>query len=157
MIYNGEVLPEPFLGRMIVEIVEENVEEYKKKLLQKTAEKKGVSSDFLSKFEIVEGSINEETGSFEIHKQGSLPYRMGKVIDMAPDAYGIRYKQNYGSDGKPPAIGDVLMFVPNQSYKIDAKGKYHIVGDEHVVAVYRQETQESENIKETTKEVKVNE
>lgn len=136
-------LPEPFLGRMILEIIKESPDEYKKALYGLDAPTDDeVVSEFRSKFEIVEADVvvDEDGNTQTISKQNKsiVPFKKGVILVMAPDAFGERYKKNYGTDGgPPPEVGDTVLFVPNQTYKIDAAGQYHIIGDENIVALYR--------------------
>ncbi len=55
---------------------------------------------------------------------------------MASDAFGERFKKNYGTDFTAPKIGDIVLFVNNQTFKVDTEGKYHILGDEQVIGFY---------------------
>lgn len=133
-------LPEPFLGRLVIEILQESVEDYKKALYgfdTKTEDKE--SSEFRSKFEIVSAitEVDENGNVRHVASKDKVPFKKGKILKMAPDAFGERFKKNYGTDGSLPAIGDTIMFVPNQTYKIDPAGKYHIIGDENIIAFYK--------------------
>lgn len=61
----------------------------------------------------------------------------GVVIKMAADAFGQKYKENYGNEINPPKLGDILHFTPYQSQKMDKAGEYYLVVDEQVNFVQR--------------------
>lgn len=105
-----------FLGRIEVEIIKEDVLTYKRELYGLSKDSSLVLPDM---------------------DTGHVPYRLGKILKMAPDAFGERFKRCYGSDFIRPELGDTLMFVPNQSYRLDHAGNYHIIGDEHIIAFYK--------------------
>lgn len=112
-------LPIPCNGRMILEVIKEDALEHKKKTL-------GMENSIL----VLPESLVENS---------YVPCKKGIILTMAPDAFGKRYVKNYGDDGTHPEVGDVVMFIPNQSFKIDPEGRYHIIGDEHVIAYYKGE------------------
>lgn len=62
----------------------------------------------------------------------------GKIVNMAKDAFGNKYKERYGSEIVPPRVGDFVHFVPYQSAKIDKDGEYYFVIDENINFVERQ-------------------
>lgn len=123
----------PFLGRMVIEVVKEDTKE---RLDKKLAAETGVSQDFLSKFEVVRGedTIDPHTGQkkFEALK-AKTPINRGKIIKMSPDCFGQNFKNQYGNDREYPGVGDIIMFVPNKSYQVDAENNYHIVDDNDIV------------------------
>lgn len=108
---------EPFLGRLIVEVLRDSAEEH----IKKQEEAKGVSREFLDQFEIV-GTKGKKT---QITK--------GKIVKMAPDAFGAMYKERYGEDGVKLNIGDVVYWIPNDSYRVDPNDEYHVISDCNIV------------------------
>lgn len=113
-------LPKPFLGRMLLEAMDDDVENYMR-------EKAGVAKD--SKIILPD----------DYKQKHAVPIKKGKVIDMAPDAYGEAFINKYGNVGEIPTVGSTVMFIPGQSYKVDLEGKYIMIGDEDVIAFYRGE------------------
>ena len=113
------VLPTPHCGNMVIEIIKEDSTEYKKKMY-------GMENSVLALPDMVDAYV---------------PVKKGKILSMATDCYGERYVSRYGKDGIHPEVGDTVMFIPNQSYRIDAENKYHIIADEHVIAYYKAEVQ----------------
>lgn len=115
---NDVKLPKPFLGRILTEAVDDDIEQY-------IREKAGVSKDSLIALP-------------ENYKQKhSVPIKKGKIIDMAVDAFGEAFQNKYGQDvGALPKIGDVVMFIPGQSYRVDIDEKYHMISDEDVIAFF---------------------
>lgn len=114
-----EDLPEPFLGRLVIETIIEDVTAYKRELY-------GMAPD--SKIQLVE-TENEH-----------VPYKKGKVVKLATDSFGERYQKYYGTDRPKdsfPQVGDIVLFVPNQNFKLDPAGKYSLINDEHIVAFYK--------------------
>ncbi len=115
------ILPKPFLGRILTEAVDDDVEQHIK-------EKAGLGRDSL---------IQLPT---EYKKTHSVPIQKGRIIDLAADAFGEAFVNKYGVDtGAVPGLGDVVMFIPGQSYKVDLEAKYHIVSDEDVIAWFPKE------------------
>lgn len=122
----------PFLGRMKVEVIMEDTQAYMK---EKIKAESGASAEFLDKFELVlgENKVDEYGQSkFEALKARKQINR-GKIIEMSPDCFGKAFQERFGSDRDYPKLGDIVMFVPNKSYQVDAENKYHIVDDCDVV------------------------
>lgn len=135
-------LPEPFLGRLILEAIETDLATY-------INEKRGVNekeSPYLknSGFTVIQAETvldeyeQAKSGkSYKISKSGSIPTKKGIVIKMSPDAFGSTFQSRYGEDvGNTPKIGDTVMFIPGQSHRLDLEEKYHMISDEDVLAVY---------------------
>lgn len=114
---------QPFLGRMLIEVVRDSAEDHVKKQMAST----GVSEEFLQKFEIA-GVKNKKT-----------PISKGKIVKMASDAFGQAFTDRYGTDFTKPEIGSIVFFIPNESYRIDANDQYHLVGDCDIVAYQKGE------------------
>lgn len=62
----------------------------------------------------------------------------GKVVKMARDAFGKKYKERFGDDTVSPKVGDVVHFVPFQSAKMDKEGLYYLVTDDSLKFIERQ-------------------
>jgi hypothetical protein len=106
---------EPFLGRLLIEIIEEDVEQYMK-------EKAGIKGESL----IVLPDSFTETHRVPLHR--------GTILKKAPDAFGEAFKKKMGGDiGTVPEVGDLVYFVPNQTYPIDIDKKYHLLNDTDIV------------------------
>lgn len=121
-----ETLPEPFLGRIIVEVLVESMDEFKRK---KAGLDKLQDQTFASQFVLVDapGSDNRAT----------VPHKKGRIVKMAPDAFGECYKRKYGQDAGRAEVGDTVWFVPMQTYKLDDENKYHLIGDEDILCYQR--------------------
>lgn len=118
-------IPEPFLGRMVLEIEVIDPETYKK-------QQYGLDKD--SPLVLANGEFNEEAGYVRVKQFNSVPYKKGKIIKMAPDCYGERFCRYYGNDvGNYPKMGDVVWFIYQQSYILDPAGKYHMVCSDHII------------------------
>ena len=61
----------------------------------------------------------------------------GVVVKMASDAFGGKYKEKYGDEIRPPAIGDIVHFVPYQSNQMDKDGEYYLITDDGVKFIER--------------------
>ncbi len=61
----------------------------------------------------------------------------GMVVKMAGDAFGHKYKEKYGEEIKPPAVGDIVHFVPYQSNMMDKDGEYYLITDDGVKFIQR--------------------
>lgn len=132
-------LPRPFLGRLLITPVKENLNDVKKKQMDELVEQKlGIKAEE-RKIILAQGETdyNPETGRFDkfkLKEEIFLPYQRGKILAMASDAYGETYERKYGKDGAPyPVVGDVIYYIPGQAYKIDADGKYYYIADEDVM------------------------
>lgn len=106
----------PFLGRILLEAIEDSADSHLKDKLQDK-----VSKEFLDKF------VMTET------KNKKVSISKGKIVKMAQDSFGQAYKNIYGSDHEVPEVGDVLYFVPNQSYQFDSANKYHLIAENDIV------------------------
>lgn len=110
-------LPEPFLGRLVLEVIQEDSEAYLRKTL-------GMENSVLAIPDMLTEGKN-------------VPYTKGVIVKMAPDSFGERFKKNYGSDGVLPTVGDTVLFVRNQGYNVDPKGQYQIIADEQIIGFYK--------------------
>jgi hypothetical protein len=110
-------LPEPFLGRLVIQVIKEDASE---KVKQKIASETKVSSEFLAKFEMTD-------------IKGKVPISKGKIVKKAPDAFGSAFTDRYGDVGYTPTYGDIILFIPNESYKIDAEDTHHIIADTDII------------------------
>lgn len=106
---------EPFLGKIIVEIVTEDIEDYLKEI-------HGIGKSSLI---VLPDTV----------KIGRMPLQKGKIVKKAQDAFGEAFRQRYGNDFKEPKDGDVVWWIPNQSYKIDIYDKFHAITDQDIVLV----------------------
>lgn len=61
----------------------------------------------------------------------------GIVVKMATDAFGSKYKEKFGDEINPPAIGDTVHFVPYQSNMMDKEGEYYLITDDGVKFIER--------------------
>jgi hypothetical protein len=107
----------PFNGRLVVEVIKEDVKEYLK-------EQYGMKNSVIA----LPDSMAENT---------YVPCNKGKILKMAPDAYGEGFKNRYGDNGLYPEVGDTILFVPMQSEVIDREGKYHLVSDHSTLAFFK--------------------
>lgn len=112
-------LPKPFLGRALIEALHEDVEAYMK-------EKAGVSKD----------SIIQLPDSYK--SKHSVPLKKGKIIETAPDFGGESFRNKCGDDvGYVPKVGDIVWFVPNETFAVDIDRKYHLLNDCDIVGYER--------------------
>lgn len=120
------------MGRLLLEIIVENTQEHLR-------EKRGVTKEGpLKDFVIADGKVDERTGEFRISEvTNKVPYSKGRIMEMAPDAFGERFKQRYGNDVEKLELNDIVWFVPFESYKVDVEGKYHMISDQDIVAFER--------------------
>lgn len=122
----------PFLGRIIVEAVEDDTQEY----LKKTA---GIAKDSpLANMVFAEGITDHHTGQFRaLSKRGLVPLTKGKIVFKSATSFGEYFEKHYGKDnaeeGRKLKIGDIVSFIENQTYKLDPEGKYFLLNDEHIV------------------------
>ena len=117
-------LPKPFLGRILTEALDDDVEAHLK-------EKAGIGKNSL--IQLPE----------DYKKKHSIPVQKGRIIDLAPDAFGEAFQNKYGNIGPTPGLGDIVMFLPGQSFKVDIEAKYHIVGDEDIIAWFNTENKDT--------------
>lgn len=61
----------------------------------------------------------------------------GTVVKMASDAFGSKFKEKFGEEINPPAIGDTVHFVPYQSNKMDKEGEYYLITDDGIKFIQR--------------------
>ncbi len=113
---------EPFLGRIVIEMIREDTVEYMKKQY-------GMQAD--SPLALPEDLVKSG---------GRVPYKKGRVVKMAKDTFGQRFKDRYGLDGNFPQVGDVLVFIPFESFKLTNDDKYHLIADEDIVGFYKGES-----------------
>ncbi len=106
-------LPKPFLGRLLVEVIRDDAEDHLRKQYK------------------MENSVLQLPETMTAKK---LPVSKGRILEMAPDAFGRVFKERYGDEMECPAIGDVVWFIPNESYRVDSRDTYHIVADQDIVA-----------------------
>lgn len=115
-------MPKPFLGRMLIEALEEDTSEY-------LGQKAGIN----------EAETLKSLG-FKIADvgKGKVPLKRGKILEMAPDCFGEKFQNNNGSDvGEIPSVNDIVWFVPNETFAIDPERKYHLLNDCDVVGFER--------------------
>lgn len=150
-------LPKPFLGRAVIEAIQDSSVDYLKEKL-----KERVGADVLERgkaaglilddpeiFRTVEQEFtgrverNEITGEYvreTVSKLGKsiaenkVPLYRGKILDMAPDFCGARFQDLNPDAGYTPTIGDIIWFVPNETMAIDPNKKYHLINDCDIVA-----------------------
>lgn len=128
----------PILGGLLLEAVIEDLQSH-------IAEKRGLEKDsHLAKMgftvEYAEATSSEErqvTGRAYKSRGGNVPIQKGVLIKKATDAYGECFKAKYGDDCEVPEVGDTLMFIPGQAYKVDLDGKYIVIKDEDVMLIQR--------------------
>jgi len=129
----------PFLGRLVIEIIKEDTREY---LNKKDVADGLISQEFASKIEIVRGEnrVNPVTGQkyFE-HLKAYKPTNRGKIVEMAPDCFGKHFQDRFENDREYPELGDIVMFLPNKSYQVDAENKYHIIDDCEIIGYTKAE------------------
>lgn len=139
-------LPHPFLGRLKIKVIKDGVDDYFKQKLK--AETK-VSSEFLDRFEVVkqEEHIDPETGRkvFSAPKV-RMPVARGLIVEAATDAYGKAFEDRYGFLEYKPKPGDIVWFIPNQSYRIDVEDLYHFIADDDIVGYLTKEELEEEKL-----------
>jgi len=132
---------EPFLGRMLVEVIREDGDEYLKQKI--AAEKDGkVSKEFLEKFQFVfgEDSVDPQTGEKKFKRSTAKPgITKGRIVKMAPDCFGEAFQSRFGKDRDYPSVGDIVIFTPNKSYQVDAENKFHIVDDCELVGFIKED------------------
>ncbi len=128
----------PILGGILLEAIVEDLQAH-------IAEKRGLAKDSeLAKLgftvEYAEVTTKEEqavTGRMYKNRSGNVPAQKGIVLRKATDAYGECFKAKYGDDCEIPEIGDTVMFIPGQAFKVDFDGKYLIIKDEDVMLIQR--------------------
>ncbi len=129
-------LPEPMLGHMVVEVILEDTTEY-------LNTKKEVPEDLLKLgFVPIYGDTTTNAMGEKVFKpydqDTTAPITKGVVVSKAPDCYGEVFKKKYGSDiGKAPEEGDIVVFPPQSLISVDAIGKYQLLADKDVIAIYR--------------------
>lgn len=126
---------------MIIEVIKEETVDYLRKRLDDEAKSKGVSEEFLNKFQVVFGETREtEEGEkkFELTKE-RIGISKGKVLSMSPDCFGEAFKTKFGVDREVPKVGDIVFFVPHKTYQLDAENKIHILDDCEIVGYLESE------------------
>lgn len=63
----------------------------------------------------------------------------GVVVKLAKDAFGNKYKERFGDEIIPPAIGDIVHFIPYQSNRMDKDGEYYLITDDGVKFIERKQ------------------
>lgn len=113
----------PFLGRLIVEAMHEDVEEHMKKQLGIEGSKLALPEAYKAKY--------------------SVPLTMGKILKISKNSFGPRFERIYGTEhaeeGRSLKEGDVVYFLPNQTFNMDAEGKIHEIADEHIMGYIKAE------------------
>lgn len=110
----------PFLGRLVVEVLRDDTEDH---LKAKMKAETNVSEDFLKSIILPDSMKSKKT-----------PISKGRVVKKSPDAFGKAFSDRYGDDMDFPKNGDIVFFIPNESYKLDQEDKYHLIGDCDIVA-----------------------
>ena len=110
-------LPKPFLGRILMKALDDDVEQF-------VREKAGLSKNSLI-------ALPED-----YKQKHSVPVKKGEIIDMAVDAFGEAFKKRYGEVGYTPVIGDAVMYIPGQDYRVDLEDKYRMIADEDIIAIF---------------------
>lgn len=109
---------QPFLGRLLIEAIEEDVDGYLRELYGMAKDSKLVLSD------------NLITGY-------KVPVTKGKIIKISDNSFGESFKRRYGEDmakeGKKLKPGDIVWFVHNQAYQLDPRSKYLQLNDEQIL------------------------
>ncbi len=130
-------LPKPFLGRLLLETIEDDAEEFLRNKLEKDT---GVNlKESLIQVVFGEDDYDPLTGQkkfkvYDNHKK-KMPHKKGKIIDLAQDAFGECYMRKYGSDAPKAGLGDIVYFIPGQAFKVDWDEKYCMIADEDVIAI----------------------
>lgn len=125
---NLDKLPEPFIGRMVIETIKEDADEY---LKEKMGSELNVSSEFLKKLELqtMDVQVDEHGRKTYIPVKKRVPISKGRIVKMAPDCFGECFVNKYGDVGYTPKLGDIVLFIANESYRIDSADQYHLVCD----------------------------
>jgi len=125
----------PFLGRIVVEALEDDTEEYMKKRM-------GISAD--STLSTLGFTVTTEA----YQAQYKCPLTRGRIIQISKNSFGERFAKWYGQDiadeGKKLKIGDIVTFIPNGSFCRDPEGKQHVVSDEQIVEYLVSEDESSQ-------------
>lgn len=103
------VLPECFLGHILIESQLDDVEEYLK-------QRAGLSKDSIIALpqELIEAKYDS-------------PSRKGKIVKKAPDTFGKWFKEQYGDIGYLPVVGDVVIYLAPTATYIDVDRKYALI------------------------------
>lgn len=151
-------LPRPFLGRLLLQTVDENkaYTEWKK---EKEFIKSGIDPTKTSliiptgESEMIIDDYGRSKMEFTAKSELRYDVRLGRIIDAAPDAFGQAFKNRYGNVGDTPKVGDYVYYIPGNAYKVSFDLSYVTIADEDVVNWYKKEEYEE---KDKTKEVKEN-
>jgi len=154
-----EDLPEPFLGRLVIETIKEDSEALIKARI--ASETKGtVSTEFLNRITLVttEEQTDMDTGRTKhVIAKKRVPISKGRILKKAPDAFGDYFKSRYGDVGYTPDIGDVVLFIPNESSRLEPTDTYHFLNDCDIQGYHKatktKEVTETKDTKKDTKEV----
>lgn len=128
----------PIQGGLLLEALVEDLNAH-------IAEKRGLKKDSeLAKmgFEVAYAetvSREEEavTGRKWKSRVGNVPVQKGKVLKLSKDAYGEVYHNRYGMDAVHAEVGDIVMFIPGQAFRVDLDGKFLVIKDEDVMLIER--------------------
>lgn len=138
---NSESLPRPFLGKILVEAIIVKADAHLREQIRQERLQRGekIDDEMFNKI-IIANAVTEidEYGrkSNVIKNDVRAPIQKGRIITMAPDAFGQRFVEACGSDvGETPKVGDIIYFIPNDTYRIDPAGRYHLVNDNQVCAI----------------------
>jgi len=108
----------PFLGRLLIEAIEDDVEAYLK-------EEYGISKD--SKLALPESYTDKY----------KCPVIKGKILEKSVHSFGEAFEKRYGKDmaeeGRALKPGDIVWFVHNQAYSLDRHNKYLQLNDEQIL------------------------
>lgn len=137
-------LPKPLLGRAVIEAIQESSVEFLKDKMRErigaekfdAAQASGIILDAPEIFR--ETYVDPHTGRTMLGKNvadNKVPLFRGKILDKAPDFWGVRFRENNPDAGPEPQIGEVVWFVPNETMAIDAARKYHLLNDCDIVAI----------------------
>lgn len=131
-------LAEPFLGRMVIEIIKEDAQAHIKEKIKAAGT---VSDEFLKKFDL----------GTEV--KGKVPFSKGRIVKKSPDCFGSAFKDRFGDVGYIPSEGDIVLFIPNESYKMDPEDRFHLLGDCDVAGYIKKENIKDISLKEPKVEV----
>lgn len=140
-------LPEPFLGRMLIKTIKEDADKYIK---DKLAIEKKVSSEFLNKFALpTMEEVTDDQGRKAFREvKRNVPISKGVIVKMSPDCFGECFTNKYGIVGYTPVLGDTVMFIPNESQRVESSDSYHFICDCDIQGYFKAEVETIE-----TKEV----
>jgi len=113
----------PFLGRIIVEAMHEDVEEHMKKQLGIEGSRLTLPEEYKAKY--------------------SVPLTKGRILLKSENSFGPRFEKIFGTEfaeeGRNLKVGDIVYFLPNQTFNMDPEGKIHEIADEHIMGYIKAE------------------